>query len=269
MKNAVKYLVLSISCVICFVLSVIEVALLLDMKNLSYPATLIVPTISYVIFIAGLVMLTVWAFKFSNNQQHKLILIISLGLLVASIVVFMLGKIVNAKITEAPKAETAEVSETEYFDFDATTLVSEIEKSNVDLTAVSIVDNEETGEKTATYTSQKDTYTTDENVDYPPMHYLVTYDGTTEKVSFIYFFIDINSENAYKRFFSHIYNTVLSIESFSMDYGEDWAELGEIENKLTNGDQNFTYRGDEFFLYASKNDKHLSVSFTPNQTKGE
>lgn len=113
MKNAVKYLVLSISCIICFVVSVVEVVLLLDMKNLSCPETLIVPSISYVLLIIGLIMLTVWAFKFSNNKQHKMFLIISLCLLISSVVVFQLGRIVNAKMTESLKTETMEISKTE------------------------------------------------------------------------------------------------------------------------------------------------------------
>ena len=149
----------------------------------------------------------------------------------------------------------------EYFNFTVTDIVSEIQKSNIVLTPITIVDDEETGEKIATYTSQKDTYTTDENIDYPLMNYLITYDDTTGKVSDVSFFLDTNSENGYKRFFNHIYNTVSSLEMLYTDMGEDWAALGEVEN--INLDKDFSYQGKHFYLYAFQSGKYCNAGFSP------
>ncbi len=104
MKNAVKYLVLGISCVVCFVVLFLMVALLLDIGNLSYPTTLILPMISYGVFIGGFVMLTIWAFKFSNNKEHKTFLIISLSVFLVSAVVFITAQIVNPIIVETKQS---------------------------------------------------------------------------------------------------------------------------------------------------------------------
>lgn len=170
---------------------------------------------------------------------------------------------------EVLKEITKEATEekTEYFDFTVTDIVSEIQKSSIVLTPISVVDSKETGEKIATYTSQKDTFTTDENVDYPLMHYSIAYDDTTGKVSDISFFLDTNSENGYKRFFVHIYNTVSSLEMLYTDFGEDWTELGEVEN--IGSTQYFTYQGKHFGLLAFQTENYCNASFTPNQTKGE
>lgn len=248
MKNAVKYLVLSISCVICFVVLVLMVALLCDIGNLSYPATLILPMISYALFIGGFVILTIWAFKFSSNKEHKTFLIISLSVFLASAVVFLSAKIVNPIISQQSKTECFDFTNTEFI-----TLLNE--KYDIGLNSVTVIDSKEKGSKIATYTC-------DAGNDIDEMvHYSVQYDEITDNVSYISFFFDKNIddvEEALTLYYTHIGAIAKTIEPT--------VDIGAIYDEIINGfkGDNFAiYEGVNFGLNAMCDDEYYHASFAP------
>ena len=101
MKKAVKYIVLSVSCIATFLVLLLMTLLLVDSKNLTNPATLILPMISFLVLIAGFIMITIWGFKFSNDKNHKQFLIIALCIFVASVLLFAVSKATNSAMKEA------------------------------------------------------------------------------------------------------------------------------------------------------------------------
>ena len=257
MKNAIKYLVLSISCVICFVVLVLMVALLLDIESLSYPATLILPMISYALFIGGFVMLTIWAFKFSNNKAHKTFLIISLSVFLASAVVFLSAKIVNPIISEEP--------ETECFDFSYPEIISNLKECQIDFSNLLIIDGSETGEKTATYDSISDIFNTDKtNLD-ESIKYFFSYDDKTDKLTSFFFNINRGSTKVAERYLYHIYSIA--------EYIEPDINTEDIANTIINElkeDEGAIYEGENFILYAFLNEDNFTAMFKPiKDTKGE
>lgn len=250
MKNAIKYLVLGISCVVCFVVLVLMVALLCDIGSLAYPATLILPMISYALFIGGFVMFTIWAFKFSNNKEHKTFLIISLAVFLASVIVFLSAKIVNPIISAEP--------ETEYFDFTKAEFANEFEMCSIGLTPLDVIDAEKTNEKIAVYTSKNDAFTTDNNEDYATAHYRIVYNDITGKVASISYNIDKNSPNATERFYYHLF-----VIAQTIDPNEDTDTITEaIVND--SGELDGLYVGEKLIVTAFSHNEDKYAYITPN-----
>lgn len=261
MKNAIKYLVLGISCVICFVVLVLMVALLGDIGNLSYPATLILPMLSYSMLIGGLVVLTIWAFKFSNNKAHKTFLIISISLLIASTLFYVSAKIVNPIISaeDVPESFSSTTPEKETFDFTPAEITDELKTNRlIDFTALDIVENKEKAEKIATFSSITDIFNSDEgNID-AMIHYQFNYDDTTYKVSYLSIFMYRNSTAAAERYLYHIYSIARCLDPNT--------NTDEITTAIENGfnDNDFAiYKGKNFELKASRSKEYFNASFTP------
>lgn len=253
MKNAIKYLVLGASSIICFVMLVLMVALLLDIGSLSYPATLILPMISYALFIGGFVMLTVWAFKFSSNKEHKNFLIISLAVFLASAVVFLSAKIINPIISE-----TKDI----YFDFTTNEIVNELKTCSIDFTQISVVDDEDKNIKT--YISTRDAFTTDNEENYATMHYSIVCNKKTDEVLSVSCNIDKNSTKATERFFYNLFAIASSI-----DPSEDTDAITKsIINE--NAEIDGVYVGNQYMItaYILGNDYHAYIIPTEN-TKGD
>ena len=255
MKNAIKYLVLSISCVICFVVLVLMVALLLDISSLSYPATLILPMISYALFIGGFVMLTIWAFKFSNNKEHKTFLIISLVVFLVSVVVFLSAKIVNPIISEEHETECFDVTVTEFAD----TLEY---VCGANLLPIADIDAKERGTKIATYTCSTG------NDGEKLIHYMVHYDETTENVSYISFFFEKNIADIEKTltlYYTHI-GAIAKIIEPTVDIGAIYDEISNVNGINEGLDGWATYKTEEFYMSASCDDTYFHANFTPIET---
>ena len=253
MKKAIKYLVLSASSIICFGLFVVMVSLLIDIGSLSYPATLILPLVSYSLFISGLIVLTIWAFKFSSEKVHKTFLFISLGLLIASIGVYHSAKIVNPIISEKPKEESVV-----FFDFTKTEFVSGLSDWGITLTPFADLNDEENNGKIATYTFSTENDTLD-----TMMHYQVHYNEDTERVSYISFSFDKNFmgelSSARTRFRYHI-STIAQIITPSADIDEIYEKISTVTG---DGAGMSVYQTEEFSLFASCTDTYFSASFRP------
>lgn len=254
MKNAVKYIVLSISSVICFVLLFIMAALLLDIGSLSYPATLILPMISAAVFISGFVMLTIWAFKFSNNKDHKNYLIISLSVFLLSVGVFVAARIVNPIISEG----NTEEEQTTYFDFTVTEFVDVLgDEYFTHLTYIDTVTLDD-GSTVNSYTfgSPSDSYA-------PMVHYSITYDKQTEKVSRVWLTIDKDfetdtSDSGLVHYLIHVDAVSRTIES---DIDTD-SLMGEIVQGFTEEELKFAIcNREKFMLHATEFDTFYTASF--------
>ena len=254
MKNAVKYLVLGVSCVICFVMLVLMVALLLDIGSLTYPATLILPMISYTLFIGGFILLTVWAFKFSSDKPHKTFLIISLSVFLVSTLVFISANIVNP-IISTPKEKVC-------FDFTSTDLADRLLGYSIDLTSIDETDSK--NEKSKIFISQKDIYTNDEDVIYPSVHYNLTCDKLSDEVQSVSCYIDSDTPNATERFFFHLFAIASSIDAS--------VDTREISKSIItdNGDIEGVYIGEQFIanVYCLSDEYHAYIKPTEN-TKGD
>lgn len=244
MKNAVKYLVLSISCVVCFVVLVLMVGLLCDIKDLSHPTTLILPMISFALLIGGFVMLTIWAFKFSNHKTHIKFLIISLSVFLASAVVFISANIVNPIISE--KKDVG-------FDFTANEIIEELKICSIDFTPITVVDDDTHNIKT--YTSKDDVYTADNEENSTLLHYSICCNKKTDKVQSISYSIDRNSAKAAERFFYHLFSIVSSIDPTE--------NTESIIKKIINGTGEIDglYIGNRFMVnaYCLVNDYHAYI----------
>ncbi len=95
MKKAVKYIVLSISCVACAFIVFIMAGLLLDIGNLLNPLTLLVPMLAFMVLLASFILFTVWGFKFSNNKPHVTPFVVAISLFAGSFLLFAIGNVVN------------------------------------------------------------------------------------------------------------------------------------------------------------------------------
>lgn len=253
MKNAIKYLVLSISCVICFVALVLMVGLLCDIKDLSHPTTLILPMISFTLLIGGFVMLTIWAFKFSNNKDHKTILIISLSVFLASVVVFISARIISPIISEKKDV---------YFDFTTTEIIEDLKICSIGVKPITVVDADTHNIKT--YTSKDDIYTTDNEGNFALMHYSICCNKETDKVQSVSYFIDKNSVRATERFFYHLFSVVNSIDPTVNT--KDLTKAIISDSTEIDG----AYIGNRFMVnvYCLGNDYHAYIM--PNEnTKGD
>lgn len=259
MKKAVKYLVLSISSVICFVVLFFMAALLLDIGSLSYPATLILPLISAAVFISGMVVLTIWAFRFSNNKSHIKFLIISLSVFLLSAGVFVAARIVNPIISEG----NTEEEQTTYFDFTVTEFVDTLwDEGFIHLSYFDTVPLDD-GSVVNTYTNGN---TSDSSA--PMVHYLITYDKQTEKVSHISFFLNKDfetdaSSSALVHYLLHVDAVSRTIES-DIDTATLFDEIvqGFSENEL---DSNTVFcEREKFTIIALENDSYYDASFAPS-----
>lgn len=259
MKKAVKYLVLSISSVICFVVLFFMAALLLDIGSLSYPATLILPLISAAVFISGLVVLTIWAFRFSNNKSHIKFLIISLSVFLLSAGVFVAARIVNPIISEG----NTEEEQPTYFEFTVTEFVDTLgDEYFTHLTYIATVPLDD-GSIVNTYT-----HGSPSDSSAPMVHYQITYDETTEKVSHVSFFLDKNfktdiSNLALTHYFIHV-GIVSSVIEPDIDAEALMDEIakGFTENEL-NVKMAFCDR-EKFTIIALENDSYYDASFAPS-----
>lgn len=153
--------------------------------------------------------------------------------------------------------------EKQYFDFSHTEIVSKLEEYLIDFTDSGIVDGKEETEKIATYTSITDVFNADKNNIDAMMHYLFTYDDLTENVTRIHFFIDRNSTKSAERYLYHLDAMAESIEPN--------VNTDDIFTAIEKGFNNYDsaiYEGENFELYASRNEEYFSASFTPIK-KGE
>lgn len=157
----------------------------------------------------------------------------------------------------------------EYFDFTNKELVNELETSwLIDLDLFSVVDDEDGKSKIASYT-----FATENDID-TMMHYQVSYDDITEKVSHIYFFFDKDFmgdiTSAYTYFFYHI-GAISEIIDPDIDIDEVYNEISNVNGNEANSVE--LYKNEEFCLIASCDNTRFSASFLPieaiNHTKGD
>ena len=120
MKKAVKYIVLSVSCIATFFVLLLMTLLLVDSKNLTNPTTLILPVVSFSVLIVGFIMITIWGFKFSDEKNHKQFLIIALCIFVASALLFAVSKATNSAMKESAAEKNL------YFDVTEKQLLNEM-----------------------------------------------------------------------------------------------------------------------------------------------
>jgi hypothetical protein len=155
----------------------------------------------------------------------------------------------------------------EYFDFTVNEFVNELSSSYlIDLDLFKTIDDET--EKISSYT-----YMVDNDID-NMMHYQVSYDDTTEKVSHIIFSFnkdfmgDITS--AYTYFFYHI-GAISEIIDPDIDIDEVYNEISNVNGNEANSVE--LYENEEMCLIASCNDTQFTASFLPieaiNHTKGD
>jgi hypothetical protein len=153
--------------------------------------------------------------------------------------------------------KTEEVK-TECFNFTSTEIVSNLEELLIEFTPITVVDNEEKREKIATYASQDDVFTTDNETEYGMIHYQFTYDDLTDKVSTISFHIDRNSPAAARRYLYHIYSIASCIDPNAND--------DDISNAIESGFKEYDfaiYEGENFKLNAFRSDNYFDASFRP------
>lgn len=147
---------------------------------------------------------------------------------------------------------------TECFDFTSTEIVSSLRDCVIDFTPIAVVDNEENAEKFVTYTSQNDVFTTETDAEYAMIHYQITCDDITDKVSRISFDIDRNSPEAASRYLYHL----LSIASCIDPNADD----DDITSAIKSGFKEYDfaiYEGESFVLNASRSDNYFNAFFTP------
>lgn len=152
---------------------------------------------------------------------------------------------------------------TEHFDFTAKEIVSNLEEYLIEFTAFGVVDNEEKTEKIATYSSITDIFNTDKNNLDAMIHYQFVYDYTTDKVSYISFFLDRNSTKATERYLYHI-DAIAEV----IDPNVDTDDISTTMEKGFNEYDFAIYKGKNFELNVSRSEEYFSASFTPIK-KGE
>lgn len=149
------------------------------------------------------------------------------------------------------------------FDFSHTEIVSNLEEWLIDFALIGVYDGKEKPEKIATYTSITDVFNTDKsNID-AMIHYQFTYDDTTDKVSYIHFFMDRNETKAAERYLYHIYSIA--------EYIEPSVNTDDISATMEKGFNEYDfaiYKGKNFELNVSRSEEYFSASFTPIK-KGE
>ncbi len=95
MRKAVKYVVLGVSCVVCALVLYVMFALLAGIGELSNPLSLMLPILAFCALIVGCILLTIWAFKFSDDKEHKKALLLAVIVLFSGILLFPVSSIVN------------------------------------------------------------------------------------------------------------------------------------------------------------------------------
>lgn len=153
------------------------------------------------------------------------------------------------------KAEKTEANKVECFDLKFTDFIDAVESCLIDLTPMGDFENEDKTARIATFTSATDVFQTVGTGD-ALIHYQITYDDETEKVSYISFFIDKDTTNARARYLYHMCSIAKIIdESINTDDISDAISTGLHEEKIA------VYTWEKFKLFASCSDKYLSVSF--------
>lgn len=153
--------------------------------------------------------------------------------------------------------------EKQYFDFSHTEIVSMLEDSLIDFTPVSIFDNEDKTEKIATYTSITDVFNTDKSNIGAMIHYQFNYNDTTNKVSYIHFFMDRNETKAAERYLYHIYSIAECV-----DPNVNTDDISTTMEKGFNEYDFAIYKGKNFELNVSRSEEYFSASFTPIKKGG-
>ncbi|MBQ3054545.1 MAG: hypothetical protein IJC88_00385 [Oscillospiraceae bacterium] len=88
MKNAVKYIVLSIASMVCMLVVLVITGLIVGVSPQATPAYMIVPTLGHVALFAAMVLFTVWSFRFSDGKPHQKHLIVSVCVLALSLTLY-------------------------------------------------------------------------------------------------------------------------------------------------------------------------------------
>ena len=174
------------------------------------------------------------------------------------IITLLLTAIVLTGCSSKGEIKTEE-AKTEYFDFSPTEIVSRLEEEFlIDFTPFNVVDSYKETETIVSYTSKTDIFNRDEYDINANIHYQFTCDDITNKVSSISFLIDKNSAKALERYFLHMLSIATCIDTnTNIDDISNAIEKGFNENDYA------IYRGENFELYATQNDKFLDVLFNP------
>ena len=85
MKNAVKYIVLSIASMVCMLVVLVITGLIVGVHPMASPAYMFVPTLGHIALFAAMVLFTVWSFRFSDGKPHRNMLILSVCTLALSL----------------------------------------------------------------------------------------------------------------------------------------------------------------------------------------
>lgn len=85
MKNAVKYIVLSLASMVCMLVILVITGLIVGVHPLAGPAYMIIPTVGHIALFAAMILFTVWSFRFSDGKPHQKLLILSVCVLALSL----------------------------------------------------------------------------------------------------------------------------------------------------------------------------------------
>lgn len=96
MKNAVKYIVLSIASMVCMLVVLVVTGLIVGTSPAAGPAYMIVPTLGHIALFAAMVLFTVWSFRFSNGRPHQKYLIIAACVLALSLTLYGVSILLSA-----------------------------------------------------------------------------------------------------------------------------------------------------------------------------
>lgn len=176
------------------------------------------------------------------------------------IITLLLTAIVLTGCSSKGEIKTEE-AKTEYFDFSPTEIVNSLEELEIDFIPMGVIDSEEKTEKIATYSSVTDVFNHNKDDIDAIIHYIITYDDTTNKVSKISFFFNRHSTLARWRYLLHL----KSIAEY-INPNTNWDDISNAIEKGFNENDYAIYRGENFELYATLSDAYLNASFQPTET---
>ena len=164
----------------------------------------------------------------------------------------------------ATKKEEEKV--TEYFDFTATEFVDYLaEEWLIDLVPITTIDDAEGQGKISTFTFS----TENDSID-TMMHYMISYDDITKKISYISFNFDKSFmddlSNARTRFRYHIGCIAEFIEP-GIDAETVFDAISNVNGINEDADGMATYKGKDFSLLAYCLDTSFNASFRPAESE--
>ncbi len=88
MKNAVKYIVLSVASMVCMLVVLVITGLIVGVSPMATPSYMIVPTVGHLALFAAMVLFTIWSFRFSDGKPHQKHLILAVCVLALSLTMY-------------------------------------------------------------------------------------------------------------------------------------------------------------------------------------